>query len=63
MGYSNIIVLCIVLQVLHSVFNEVAIEWVTQTLRYFALFFKWYILFLMKWPLNGLLKTLTSNMG
>ena len=49
MGYSNIIILCIVLQELHSVLNEVAIEWVTETLRYIALFFKWL-------PLNGLLK-------
>ena len=31
MGYSNIIILCIVLQGLHSVFNEVVTEWVTQT--------------------------------
>ena len=31
MGYSNIIILRIVLQVLHSVLNEAAIEWVTQT--------------------------------
>ena len=32
MGYLNIIRHCIVLQVLHSVLNEVAMEWVTQTL-------------------------------
>ena len=56
MGYSNIIILCIVLQELHSVLNEVAIEWVTQTLCYIALFFKCYIVFLMRLPLNGLLK-------
>ena len=48
--------LCIVLQELHNVLNEVAIEWVTQTLRYIALFFKCYIVFLMRLPLNGLLK-------
>ena len=63
MGYSNITLHCIVLQVLHFVLNEVIIESVTQTLRYIALFFKCYILFLMRLPLNGLLKTLTSNMG
>ena len=34
MGHSNIIRHCIVLQVLHFVLNEVAIEWVTQTLHY-----------------------------
>ena len=56
MGYSNIIRHCIVLQVLHFVLNEVAIEWVTQTLRYIALFFKCYIVFLMRLPLNGSLK-------
>ena len=56
MGHSNIIRHCIVLQVLHFVLNEVAIEWVTQTLRYIALFFKCYILFLMRLPLNGSLK-------
>ena len=39
MGHSNIIRHCIVLQVLHFVLNEVAIEWVTQSLRYIALFF------------------------
>ena len=39
MGHSNIIRHCIVLQVLHFVLNEVAIEWVTQTLCYIALFF------------------------
>ena len=32
MCYSNIIILCIVLQELHSVLNEVAIKCVTQTL-------------------------------
>ena len=63
MGHSNITPHCIVLQVLHFVLNEVAIEWVTQTLRYIALFSECYILFLMRLPLNGLLKTLTSNMG
>ena len=63
MGYSNITLHCIVLQVLHFVLNEVVIELVTQTLRYIALFLKCYILFLMRLPLNGLLKTLTSNMG
>ena len=63
MGHSNIIRHCIVLQVIHFVPNEIAIEWVTQTLHYIALFFKCYILFLMRLPLNGLLKTLTSNMG
>ena len=31
MGYSNIIILCVVLQLLLNVLNEVAIEWVTQT--------------------------------
>ena len=31
MGYSNIIILCVVRQLLLSVLNEVAIEWVTQT--------------------------------
>ena len=56
MGYSNIIRHCIVNQMLHSVLNEVAIEWVTQTLQYFALFFKCYIVFLMRLSLNGLLK-------
>ena len=56
MGFSNIIILCIVLQELHIVLNEVAIEWVTQTVRYIALFFKCYIVFLMRLPLNGLLK-------
>ena len=63
MGYSNITLHCIVFQVLYFVFNEVAIESVTQTLHYIALFFKCYILILMRLPLNGLLKTLTSNMG
>ena len=48
--------LCIVLQELPNVLNEVAIEWVTQTLRYIAFFFKCYIVFLMRLPLNGLLK-------
>ena len=56
MGYSNIIILCIVLQELHSVLNEVAIEWVTQTLRYIALLFKCYIVFLMRLPLNWSVK-------
>ena len=32
MGYSNVIRHCIVLQVLHAVLDEVAIEWVIQTL-------------------------------
>ena len=31
MGYSIIILRCVVLQVLHSVLNEVVTEWVTQT--------------------------------
>ena len=56
MCYSNIIILCIDLQELHSVLNEVAIEWVTQTLCYIALFFKCYIVFLKRLLLNGLLK-------
>ena len=56
MGYSNITLHCIVLQVLHFVLNEVAIEGVTQTLRYIALFFKCYILFLMRLSLNRSLK-------
>ena len=63
MGHSSITLHCIVLQVLHFALDEVAIELVTQTLCYIALFFKCYILFLMRLPLNGLLKTLTSNMG
>ena len=63
MGHSNITLHCIVLQVLHFVLDEVAIESVTQTLRYIALFFKCNIFFLMRLPLNGLLKTLTINMG
>ena len=58
MGYSNIIKLCIVLQELHSVLNEVAIEWVTQTLRYIVLFFKCYVVFLMRLPLKGYSNTL-----
>ena len=33
MGHSNIMLHCIVLQVLHFVLNEVAIESVTQTLH------------------------------
>ena len=33
MGHSNITLHCIVLQVLHFVFNEVAIESVPQTLH------------------------------
>ena len=32
MGHSNITLHCIVLQVLHFVLNEVAIEWVTQNI-------------------------------
>ena len=63
MGHSNITLHCIVLQVLYFVFNEVAIELVTQTLHYIALFFKCCVLILMRLTLNGLLKTLTSNMG
>ena len=59
MSHSNIIRQCIVLQVLHFVLNEVAIEWVTQTLRSIALFFKCYILFLMRLPLNRSLKHYT----
>ena len=56
MGHSNIIRHCIVLQVLHFVLNEVAINGVTQTLCYIALFFKCYILFLMRLSLNRSLK-------
>ena len=56
MGHSNITLHCIALQVLHSVLNEVAIEWVSQTLHYIELFFKCYIVFLKRLPLNGLLK-------
>ena len=33
MGHSNITLHCIVLQVLHFVLNEVAIEWVTQNIN------------------------------
>ena len=33
MGYSNITLHCIVIQVLHFVLNEVAIEWVTQNIN------------------------------
>ena len=33
MGHSNITLLCIVLQVVHFVLNEVAIEWVTQNIN------------------------------
>ena len=56
MGHSNITLHCIVLQVLHFVLDEVAIESVTQTLHYIALFFKCNIFFLMRLPLNGSLK-------
>ena len=63
MGHSNIMLHCIVLQVLHFVLDEVAIESVTQTLRYIALFFKCYILFLMRLPLNGLLKNINKQYG
>ena len=56
MGHSSIMLHCVILQVLQSVLNEVAIEWVAQTLRYIALFFKCYTVFLMRLPLNGLLK-------
>ena len=31
MGHSNIMLHCVVLQVLHRVRNEVVTEWVTQT--------------------------------
>ena len=31
MGHSNIMLHCVVLQVLHRVLNEVVTEWVTQT--------------------------------
>ena len=33
MGHSNITLHCIVLQVLHFVLNEAAIEWVTQNIN------------------------------
>ena len=33
MGHWNITLHCIVLQVLHFVLNEVAIEWVTQNIN------------------------------
>ena len=33
MGHSNITLLCIVLQVVYFVLNEVAIEWVTQNIN------------------------------
>ena len=50
MGYSNIIILCIVLQELHSVLNELPLN---GLLKHFALIFKSYIMFLMRLPLNG----------
>ena len=58
MGHSNILRHYIVLQVLHFVLNEVAIEWVTQTLRYIALFFKCYILFFNEVAIESVTQTL-----
>ena len=40
MGHSNIMLHCVVLQVQHSVLNEVVTEWVTQTSLDIVLFFK-----------------------
>ena len=55
-SHSSIMLHYIVLYELQSLLYEVNVEWVTQTLCYTVLFFKCYIVFLMRLSLNGLLK-------